>query len=87
MSVDDYLPDTDALFRELAQDREDKRRLQGRYAPPVGTCRVCGHEVRAEIGFNHGERLGGPPAQGHVSGWSCVGCRLVYRACPPPEGT
>lgn len=72
------------IFKQSRQDEQDRRTLRGKYAPPSGACRVCGGRVTAEISFDYGDRIGGPPVPGHVSGWSCDDCKLVYRACPPP---
>lgn len=62
---------------------DDKRTLSGAFAPAVGVCRVCTGKVVAEIKFDHGGLIGGPPPQGHISRWYCADCQLVYRACPP----
>lgn len=70
---------------DARQDREDQRALRGKYVPTPGTCRVCGGQVTAAISSSSGDRLGGPKAQAHISGWSCVDCKLMYRACPPPK--
>lgn len=71
--------------RDLLNDREDKRTLSGKHEPKPGICRVCKGKVVAEIRFDTGGRIGGQPVQGHVSGWHCESCKLVYRACPPEE--
>jgi hypothetical protein len=76
---------TDDIARAFKQDREDYRCLKGKYTPEPGVCRVCSGKVVAEISFDHGhfgQRLGGPPQQGYVSGWHCEGCMIMYHARP-----
>lgn len=75
-------PDFEAIFKSQKQDAEDRRRLRGKYTPTPGVCRVCGGKVIAEIAFDHGGRIGGPPVRGHISGWHCEGCFIVYWRCP-----
>jgi hypothetical protein len=64
------------------QEDEDRRQLRGKFAPSVGVCRVCSGRVVADIEFPWDGRIGGPPSAGHVAGWHCEGCFLVYRQCP-----
>ena len=84
--------DVEKIMEDQKQDAHDRRCKTGKYAPKTGVCRVCGSHVVADISFDYDGRIGGPPVQGHVSGWHCEGCELVYRVCPPaadetPKGT
>ena len=76
------------LMREGAErrkaDEQDRRLKRGKYAPPTGTCRVCGGVVTGKIAFPHDDRIGGPPRSGYVGSWSCDGCFIVYAQCPTP---
>lgn len=63
-------------------DDEDRRCKRGKYAPSVGTCRVCGGAVTGKIEFAHDGRIGGPPSNGYVGSWSCDSCFVVYSRCP-----
>lgn len=65
-------------------DAEDRRRMRGKYAPPVGVCRVCGGAVTGKVVFPSDGRIGGPPRSGHVGSWSCDSCFVVYAQCPSP---
>lgn len=73
----------DSAARSKA-DAEDRRRLRGEYAPPVGKCRVCGGRVLGTVRFPSDGRIGGPPRQGYVGQWSCETCRIVYAELPTP---
>lgn len=64
------------------QEREDRRLLRGKFAPPVGTCRVCSGRVLADIAFPSDGIIGGPPHSGYVAGWHCEACFIVYCRCP-----
>ena len=81
----------DALERariDHKQDSKDRRLKRGKYEPKPGVCRVCKGKVVADIKFSDGPfgmRIGGPPPQGHVSGWHCEGCQLVYKQRPPEQ--
>lgn len=74
--------DIKEILRQQRQDADDKRCMRGKHAPRPGICRVCSGKVVATIDFDHGDRIGGPPVQGHVSGWHCESCEIVYRVCP-----
>ncbi|MHB8564714.1 MAG: hypothetical protein ACYDDA_12390 [Acidiferrobacteraceae bacterium] len=79
---------TDAVARmpeilaERRKDEEDRRCRRGKYAPDVGTCRVCGASVVAEIRFAHSDRIGGPPPRSHVPHYACQECGLMYQKLP-----
>lgn len=68
------------------KDAEDRRTKSGKYAPPMGVCRVCGGNVVADVSFRQDGRIGGPLPYGHVSGWHCADCKVMYHTCPPPVG-
>lgn len=70
---------------KLRADSDDRRRKRGKYAPPVGICRVCGGVVTGKIEYPSDGRIGGPPRQGYVGSWSCDTCFLVYAQCPNPK--
>lgn len=59
-------------------DERERRTLTGKHAPPKGWCHVCGGDVVAHVKFPHSDRIGGPPLQGYIAGWHCVGCKLMY---------
>lgn len=71
--------------RDYEREREERRTLSGRHAPPVGTCAVCGGRVHGKIEFPWDGRLGGEPPQARVIGWECMGCGLLYGRVP--DGT
>jgi len=79
--------DIKGIIRQQQDDAKDRRCLRGKHAPATGVCRVCKGNVVAEIDYPDDGLIGGPPRQGYVSGWHCESCQMVYRACPPLEGT
>lgn len=78
-----------SIMREGAAERRadaaDRRCKRGKYAPPVGVCRVCGGAVTGKVMFPSDGRIGGPPRNGYVGSWSCDTCFVVYSQCPVPK--
>lgn len=63
-------------------DEQERRTLSGKHAPPKGWCHVCGGDVVAHVAFTRSDRIGGSPPQGHIAGWHCVKCKLMYYERP-----
>lgn len=82
--------DKEALNPEILQktaayrkEENDRRTLQGKYAPPTGVCKVCSDRVIARVAFKNDGLIGGTPRQAFISGWHCEGCGLMYHFPPP----
>lgn len=75
--------------KEEKLDEDDRLAMRGRYAPPEGTCRVCGGRTVAKvvpvstcscvqvIGPGSGRSLA------RNEGWHCVDCGVRYEFCTP----
>ena len=68
--------------KRLREDIEDRRCRRGKYAPPSGTCKVCGGDVVGKVRFRHSDLIGGPPPPSYVAHWACEKCGLMYERCP-----
>lgn len=71
------------ILCQSRDDRDDRRCLRGRHAPPTGVCRVCSGVVKADIWFHDTGLIGGPPPPGYIGRWVCQNCKLLYAECPP----
>lgn len=83
-TINKLVADLPKRMKALEDEKEDRRCLRGKHAPPTAVCRVCGGEVVANIRYPQSHMIGGPRPQGYVAGYYCTGCRLVYRDLPPP---
>jgi hypothetical protein len=60
----DEREEIERVMREYAEsrreDEQDRRHRRGKYALPIGTCRVCAGAVTGKIEFQNDGRIGGP---------------------------
>jgi len=86
LSADFPIITPEALKKKLAegeQDREDKRHLEGKYAPAPGFCIICKTmTVKANRAYTQGDPFVKQTA--YIKDWSCTTCGVMYKEAYEP---